>query len=199
MLPAAHILISIGIGFAMEARFRNKYLMALSFGFIGLLPDIDHFLPLNGSVGILHNIMILSIVPMAFLIVASVMEPHFTPRSSKYQRFFISSAIILYGHVSLDLIAGGTFAMNLSGTNLLHITAVPIVELQGVGVIFGTTDIIWLALGFLILGGNLMQKKLYQLTEEFYVLDDEFMNITVRDALINVPIISTRNDINDMV
>ena len=172
MLPAAHILISIGIGFAMEVKFKNKYLTILTFGLLGLLPDLDHFLPPNGSVGMLHNIIILGEMALVLIIASSILEPHFTPRSSKYQRFFISFAVILYGHVCLDLIAGGTFATNLAGTNLLHISSMPIVDMQGVGVVFSSTDIIWVALGILVLSGNLIQKKLYALIEEYYAEDE---------------------------
>ena len=189
MLPVAHILISIGIGFAMEVKFRNKYLAILSFAFIGILPDLDHFLPPNGSVGILHNIVILGEISMALLIAAYMLEAHFTPRSSKYQRFFISFAVILYGHICLDLIAGGSFAMNLEGTNLIHISSVPIVEIEGVGMIFGSSDIIWLFLGILVLSGNLIQKKLYNLIEVYYEEDElEFGKQYPVDSIISSPI-----------
>lgn len=182
----------------MEVRFRNKYLTILIFGFLGLLPDLDHFLPPNGSVGLLHNVMILAEMALIPIIASSILEPRFTPCSSKYQRFFISFAVVLYGHVCLDLIAGGTFATNLAGTNLLHISSAPIVEMQGVGVVFGSTDIIWMALGFLVLGGNLVQRKLYQLTEEYYAHEDELADITPWDVPISGPVVSARHGLNNI-
>ncbi len=167
MLPLTHFLISIAIGFALEIQSRKKYTLILLLGIIGILPDIDHFLPMNGSTGVFHNVIILGKIPLAILIGVYMLENHFNPNSSKYQRFFTSVTVILYGHLILDLIAGRDLALNLSGTSLFYLNSTPILELGGIGVVFGTMDLAWLSLGLLVLAGNRVQKKLYELTEEY--------------------------------
>ena len=172
MLPFAHFLISLGIGFALEVKSPRKYLNILLFGIIGTLPDIDHFLPQLGSTGLFHNTLILGELPLAFLITAYMLENRFNERSSKYQRFFTSVAIILYGHLILDLIAGNSIAYTLAGTSTFSLESLPLIEISGLGVIVGSTDMAWLLLGILILGGNIIQKKLYTLIEVYYEKDE---------------------------
>lgn len=171
MLPFAHFLISMGIGFALEVKSPRKYLNILLFGIIGTLPDLDHFLSQLGSAGLFHNTLILGELPMVFLIAAYMLENRFNERSSKYQRFFTSVAIILYAHLILDLIAGRSIAYSFAGTSTFNLNSIPLLEIGGLEVI-GSTDMAWLFLGILVLGGNLIQKKLYQLIEEFYAEDE---------------------------
>ena len=83
MLPFAHFLISMGIGFALEVKSPRKYLNILLFGIIGTLPDIDNLLPQLGSTGLFHNTLILRELPLAFLIAAYTLENRFNERSSK--------------------------------------------------------------------------------------------------------------------
>ena len=172
MLPLTHFLISMGIGFALEVKSPRKYLNILLFGIIGILPDIDHFLPQLGSTGLFHNTLILGELPLAFLIAAYMLENRFNERSSTYQRFFTSVAIILYGHLILDIIAGNSIAYNLDGISTFSLDSLPLIEIGGLGVVVGSTDMAWLFLGILILGGNLIQKKLYTLIEEYYAEDE---------------------------
>ncbi len=172
MLPFAHFLISMGIGFALEVKSPRKYLNILLFGIIGILPDLDHFLPQLGSTGLFHNTLILGELPLAFLIAAYMLENRFNERSSKYQRFFTSVTIILYGHLILDLIAGNSIAYTLAGISTFNLSSIPLLEIGGLGVIIGSTDMLWLFLGIIVLGGNLIQKKLYTLIEEYYAEDE---------------------------
>lgn len=191
MLPFAHFLISIGIGFTLEVKSPRKYLNILMFGIIGILPDIDHILPQLGSTGLFHNTLVLGELPLVFLIAAYMLENHFNERSSKYQRFFTSVAVILYAHLILDLIAGSSIAYTFAGTSTFNLESLPLIEIGGLGVVMASTDMAWLALGILILGGNLVQKKLYFLIEEYYAEDEkEFGRQYPSDAMLSRPVVS---------
>jgi len=191
MLPFTHFLISMGIGFSLEVKFPRKYLNILLFGIIGTLPDIDHILPQLGSTGLFHNTLILGELPLIFLIAAYMLENHFNEKSSKYQRFFICVAVILYSHLILDLIAGKSIAYSFTGTSTFNLESLPLMEIEWLGVVIGSTDIAWLFLGILILGGNIVQKKLYCLIEEYYAEDEsEIVGQYPLEALMSRPVAS---------
>jgi hypothetical protein len=167
-MPIVHFIISLGIAFALEINYTRRYLLILSLGIIGILPDIDHIIPSLGGAGILHNTFFLGILPLALFMGAYMIEDNRSPDSSKLQRYMVCVTVILLGHLLLDLIAGNTVSLNIfSGSAAFSFESVPLIEISGMRPVLMSADILWVGLMFLILMGNITQKRIYEIAEGF--------------------------------
>lgn len=172
MLPVVHVVVSIGIAFALEINYSRKYSMILLLGFLGLLPDIDHFLPSYNGVGIFHNLIALGVLPIVVLMVAFMVQNSTNSNSSKFQRFIIAATVVLLGHLILDLVSGGTIYLNIFSENgTFQLESFPLLKSTILGTVIEIKDIAWLALGAVVLFGNLAQKQIYAKTEGFEEYD----------------------------
>ncbi len=172
MLPVVHFVVSIGIAFALEINYSRKYSMILLLGFVGLLPDIDHFFPSYNGVGIFHNLIALGVLPIVLLMVAFMMQNSTNNNSSKFQRFIIATTVVLLGHLILDLVSGGTIYLNIFSENgTFQLESFPLLESTIHGTIIGIKDIAWVTLGVFVLFGNVAQKQIYARTEGFEEFD----------------------------
>ena len=113
MQPFVHFTISIGIAFALEVKYTRRYSMILLLGIIGVLPDMDHFLPEYNGAGLFHNLMVVSLIPLGLLLMSTLIEGTSNKGSSKFQRFFVCISVILVSHLILDSIAGTTISLDL--------------------------------------------------------------------------------------
>ena len=166
MLPVVHFVASILIALALEINYPRKYTMILMFGVIGVLPDLDHFLPAHNGYGIFHSFLVLGILPIALLMAAFLLENNGRCVSSKYQRFFITLTVILMGHLILDLIAGGRIPLNVGADSpVFSLGTLALLESDTLGTIVGVVDIAWLALCVLVVIGNVSQKMMCAIIE----------------------------------
>ena len=166
MLPVVHFVASILIVLALEINYPRKYTMILMFGVIGVLPDLDHLLPTHNGYGIFHSFLVLGILPIALLMAAFLLENNGRCVSSKYQRFFITLAVILMGHLLLDLIAGGRIPLNMGADSpVFSLGTLALLESDTLGTIVGLVDLAWLALCALVVIGHTSQKMIYAIIE----------------------------------
>ncbi len=182
MQPVVHFIISIGIAFALEINYSKKYSMILLFGFVGMLPDLDHLLPFHNGVGIFHNPVVLGVIPLVLLMVAMMIENANNKDSSKYSRLFISVTVILLGHLMLDLIAGSAISLNVFSENgIFHVDTLPLLTSANLGVLLDLSDIVWLILGVMVLLGNIAQRQIYANMEDL----EEYREIPVHKPVSN--------------
>ncbi len=172
MQPAVHFVASIAIAFALEIKFSRKYMMILSLGVIGILPDIDHFLPWFNGAPLFHNPIFFCVIPLALILAAFMVENSRYNCSSRYQRFFIAVAVVLVGHLMLDLIAGNVIALDIFSGSTFRLEYFSLLDIGSVGSALDINGIAWLLLGVLALMGNIAQKVMFARTEEF----EEFIN-----------------------
>jgi hypothetical protein len=167
-----HLLISLGIAFCLEIRYQRKYTVILILGVIGVLPDLDHLVPLYQNAGLFHNTLFLGVLPLAMLIFSNLIETSRKIDSSTYQRFFIGVTVVLLGHLMLDLIAGNEISLGLTSSPLTFgIPSVPLVQSGIFGALFSTTDLLCVLLFAIVVSGNIVLKKVYAISEGYDVGD----------------------------
>jgi hypothetical protein len=168
MLPLAHLVLSIGIAFGLEFRHPRRFTAIAILGLIGLLPDLDHFLPLYNGASLFHNTLVLGVFPLALIMLASTVEVQRDSGSSFYQRFLICVAVILMSHLLIDMITGSGIYLGFpTSVEAFSIGAAPLMEFSGVGVILVSSDLLWVAMLGLVLAGNVVQKRIYALFEGY--------------------------------
>ena len=183
MSPIVHLTISVFIAFCLGLELKRKYLAIFLLGIIGVMPDIDHFLPMIGGFSIFHNTFFMGIVPLALLIFAHIAETRKTEDSSEYQRFLIGATVVLLGHLLLDLIDGSSIQLSLLSTSvLINVPEVAIIQSQSLGILFSTSDLLWLALFVAVLLGNRVISKVYDLYEGWNE-DNAVMNEKIPSVL----------------
>ena len=165
MMAAVHFIISILMAFSLELKFKRKYLTIVSLGFLGMLPDLDHFIAPGQNIGLFHNLLFLGILPLLALIMANLVETSGITTSSKLQRFFIAANIILVGHLILDLIAGNTISLGLGGSMTIGIQSMALIQTAGFGTVLTSADLLWMVLLILVLAGNIITTKIFHLFE----------------------------------
>jgi len=168
MLPLVHFVISIGIAFSLELKSSRKYALIIFLGIIGILPDIDHLLPLNQGARLFHNTIFLGALPMLLVVLSNLAETNRGMKSSAYQRFFVCVALILLSHLLLDIIDGNTITLGIFN-NPVRITMplAPLIQSNALGVLFTTRDAIWMLLIVMVLTGNVILKRIYALYEGY--------------------------------
>lgn len=166
MLPVVHFVVSILVALALEIRLKNKLIFILLLGVLGTLPDLDHLLPSYGGVGIFHNLIFLFMLPIAFLLMAFLVENTVNKGSSTFQRLFICVAVVLLVHFLLDITTGKTVSINIStSTQTFTLVSSPLLATDW-GVVMETRDVVWILLIMVVAFGNMAQKILYKNAEE---------------------------------
>ena len=179
MTPTVHFIISIAIAICLNMKISRKAAMIILLGVVGTLPDIDHFLPTIQGAGLFHNTLFMGVVPLAVLIFVHLVETNRENDSSVYQRFFIGVTIILLGHLILDLISGNVLTLGLfSGTAIFSVPNTALLEVGHMGVAFSLPDILWIVLCTVVISGNIVMTKVYNLYEgwETSILEMEAEN-----------------------
>jgi hypothetical protein len=168
MLPLAHLVLSIGIAFGLEFRHPKRFTAIAILGLVGMLPDLDHFLPLYNGASLFHNTLVLGVLPLALIMLASTVEVQRDTSSSFYQRFLICVAVILMSHLLIDMMAGsGVYLGFPTSVEAFSVGATPLMKYSGVGVIMVSSDLLWVAMLALVLAGNVVQKRIYALFEGY--------------------------------
>lgn len=162
MSPLAHFTISIMIGFALEIKYSRKYLYVLALGFIGVLPDMDHFFPTSNGIGLFHNLTVLFTLPLVILLVLFLIGDLSKKNVSGCQRFVISATVVFLGHILLDLNAGGAVSVSLTSNGaLLQLSDAAILQSASLGALLTLRDLTWVMLAVSVLLGNIAQKSIY--------------------------------------
>jgi len=107
MQPIIHFTVSLLVG-AMFARGQKRpVLFALACGFVGMLPDLDHFVTSPSMVDSwMHNGYLLVVAPMMLFVGAFVYDHARPGRNSSSQVFALVILALLSGHMALDIAAG---------------------------------------------------------------------------------------------
>ncbi|MBA3045833.1 MAG: metal-dependent hydrolase [Candidatus Thermoplasmatota archaeon] len=168
MLSTVHFIVSLGIAFCLEYRHPRRYTFILALGLIGMAPDIDHILPLYQGAGIFHNTFFMAILPLTMVMLVHLVESSHEMSSSKLQRFSICVTIILVSHLFLDLIAGSGIGLRFpTSAGVFSVTPDVLLSSTNIGTLIVTTDVLWMTMLVVVMSGNLLQKKIYALFEEY--------------------------------
>ncbi|MCK4757803.1 MAG: hypothetical protein KAS67_05075 [Thermoplasmata archaeon] len=169
MSPFIHFFLSLLAALSMNLKYERKYLVILFLGFMGVLPDIDHLFPLQISgteVFIFHNLNFLVLLPLALLLFISMFESFKGGHSSKYQRFALALAIILFGHLVLDIVAGNTIILQFSPEIIeFSLPESQILSLESFGTILSLSDLLLSFWIFCVIITNFIQTYLYHISE----------------------------------
>jgi len=174
MSPLAHLTISIMIGFALEIKYSRKYLFIVALGFIGVLPDIDHFFPTSNGIGLFHNLTVLFTLPLVILLVLFLIGDLSKKNVSGCQRFVISATVVFLAHILLDLNVGGAVSVSLTSNGaLLQLSDAAILQSASLGMLLSLRDLTWVMLAVSVLLGNIAQKSIYLHANELRDAEEE--------------------------
>lgn len=185
MSPAVHFTISLLIALCLGIKTSRKAATVLLLAFIGMAPDLDHFLPTINGASLFHNTLFLGVVPLFLLIFIHLVETNKDGDTSFYQRFLIGVTVILMGHLILDLIDGNVIQLGFFANSVsLSIPDSALLENSTQGVIFSIRDLLWMALAALVLLGRMSTDKVYSLYEDWVTLESRLFEKASLDGHI---------------
>jgi len=104
--PIVHFVASLATGYGVGLRGKGTHKVVISCAIIQALVDLDHLLRgTSAEWKVFHTLPIFVYIPVCLLIGSLLMRR--TARSLAYQRFFLILALVMAGHMLLDLFFGG--------------------------------------------------------------------------------------------
>jgi len=172
-----HFIISVSIGATLARHQKNPLAFSVVCGVLGMLPDIDHIIPLNSSIlwgnssafavdhlghqHMFHNSYVLVVLPFFVLIGAFVFDGASGRETSSCRRAALAVFVVLVGHMALDLAAGNSFLVNPSAKDgYIVLTSAPILSM-GSSVILSQMDLPLVMLAALALSSAAYSHALY--------------------------------------